>query len=551
MTSQTPVNAEPQSGFTGIQPTAAVVITTYNHADYLSDAISSSLAQTRPADEIIVVDDGSDDDPAAVVEAFPGVRLLRQHNQGLAAARNAGLAAARSDFIVFLDADDRLLPAALAVGLEQHGLNGDCALIYGGHRYIAADGTPFGVTQYTPVRREPYIQLLEGNTIGMHATAIYRRVPLVEAGGFDANLRRCEDYDVYLRLARSHRIGSHPVVVAEYRKHGRNMSADHGEMLRHTLRIQERAATASAGSQAATAARNGRRNWREYYAGQMLSSLRRPSAGGEQDRAASGVAAWSRTMAQAWQASPRYVAKRLVKGGLRRAKRLLGPYRRPVGRIRFGDLGETAPVDANFGYGRGTPIDRFYIERFLQTHQAEIAGRVLEIGDDSYSRRFGGNRITRQDVLHVHAGNPAATIVGDLSMADVLPDNCFHCVILTQTLHLVYDMRAALAHLHAALRPGGVLLLTVPGVSSVDRHSWGGSWYWSLTQAAVHRLLQDQFGAGVLSTQSVGNVLAATCFLQGLALEDVTPSKLLAHDPAYPVLVTALARKAAQGEMPA
>ena len=537
------------------RPSVAIVITTYNHAHYLGDAIASALAQTRPADEVIVVDDGSDDDPAAVVAAFAGVRLVAQGNQGLSAARNAGLAAARCEFVVFLDADDRLLPEAVQTGLQCHRQSAPCALVYGGHCSINGDGERFGPAMYTAIHNDPYGQLLAGNAIGMHATVMYRRHVLAQSGGFDVALRRCEDYDVYLRLAKSSRIASHPAIVAEYRKHGRNMSADHLEMLRHALRVQRRAAGVASTALVAAALREGRANWGAYYAEQILEAV---AWRVRRDEIVQGHGARRAALMRAWQASPRYVGAWIARHAVRGTKRRLPPALRDcmrrlrqgmsrLDRVRFGDLAGTAPLDGNFGYGRGTPVDRFYIEAFLGTHCADIAGQALEIGDDSYSRCFGAERVTRQDVLHVHAGNARATIVGDLSTPGVLPPDGFDCIVLSQTLHLIFDMRAAVAELHRALRPGGVLLMTVPGISQIDRNDWGGTWYWALTPAAVSRLLAEAFGAGSLKVESHGSVFAATCFLQGIALHEVPPAKLLVHDPAYPVIVTARARKEPAG----
>ena len=222
--------------------------------------------------------------------------------------------------------------------------------------------------------------------------------------------------------------------------------------------------------------------------------------------------------------------------------------RRPRhGAVDLGDLVSTVPVSGDFGYSRGHPIDRHYVELFLAEHATDIRGRVLEVGDATYSERFGGAAVTRQDVLHAHAGYTAATIVGDLSRPGVLPEAAFDCIVLTQTLHLVYDLPAAAVALHQALVPGGTLLLTVPGISQVDRGEWGTDWFWSMTPAAVRRLLGDAFGPEQVDVAGHGNVYAATTFLQGLALSEVDTGKLAVHDEAYPVLVTARAIRAAAG----
>ena len=211
--------------------------------------------------------------------------------------------------------------------------------------------------------------------------------------------------------------------------------------------------------------------------------------------------------------------------------------------MSLGRASSLRPLAEDFGFSRGQPIDRFYIEAFLHEHRSDIAGRVLEVGDDSYSRRFGGSRIMQQDVLHVHEGAAGATICGDISQAGTLPGQAFDCVIFTQTLHLIFDMPAALAALHEALRPGGVLLVTVPGVSSVDRADWQASWYWSLTERALAKLLSSSFETDQTIVKSFGNLFAATAFLHGAAVEDTGTRRLLPRDPAYPVIVAARARR--------
>ena len=184
-------------------------------------------------------------------------------------------------------------------------------------------------------------------------------------------------------------------------------------------------------------------------------------------------------------------------------------------------------------------IDRYYIERFLERCAGDIRGRVLEVGDAAYSERFGAGAIADQDVLHVSAGHPGATIVGDLSVEGVLPPAAFDCIILTQTLHLVYDLDAAIRQLHQSLAPGGVLLLTVPGISQIDRAEWRDTWFWAMTPLAIGRLLGEVFGLDAVDVESHGNVFAATTFRQGLALSEVPTRKLDVRDDAYPVIVAA------------
>lgn len=524
-------------------PTAALVITTYNHAHFLGEALASATAQRRAFDEIVVVDDGSTDDPARVVASFPGVRLIAQANQGLAAARNTGLNATRADFIAFLDADDRLLPAALARGLAAFAANPGCSFVYGGHRRVDDTGAALGTDRYSAIGPDAFAALLGGNPVAMHATVLYRRAALVAAGGFDPALRRCEDYDVYLRLAREGDVHSYGEAVAEYRWHDGNMSHNHAAMLATVLAVHGRQRDAARRDPATAAAWHaGRRAWRDYYADEALRAARvQPGS------------TTARTLMASARLSPGSTLRRVARAGRRRLRATLSPrvarlllgkrVPPPVGRVNFGDFGRPVPISLDFGFDRGLPVDRYYIEKFLTARADVVRGRVLEIGDDEYSRRFGGVRIDRQDILHVHAGNPRATIIGDLGQPGVLPDDAFDCIVLTQTLHLIYDMAGAVRRVRAALKPGGSLLLTVPGISQIDRGEWGDSWFWSLTPAGLGRVLAEAFAADEVAIEAHGNVLAATAFLQGLAWTEVGAARLDVRDSAYPVIVAARARR--------
>ena len=168
---------------------------------------------------------------------------------------------------------------------------------------------------------------------------------------------------------------------------------------------------------------------------------------------------------------------------------------------------------------------------------------MLEVGDDGYSRRFGAGGITIQDVLNRYPGSPKTTLAGDLTQPGVLPEGAFDCILLTQTLHMIFDLPLAADRLYAALRPGGVLLLTVPGISQVDRGEWGKDWCWSMTSTAIRKLFMPFFQEASMTIETHGNVFAATALLQGIALEEVDRAKLDVQDEAYPVIVTLRAEK--------
>jgi SAM-dependent methyltransferase len=201
---------------------------------------------------------------------------------------------------------------------------------------------------------------------------------------------------------------------------------------------------------------------------------------------------------------------------------------------------DLTPLSTQFGLDRGTPIDRYYIEKFLAGRSSDIHGTVLEVVDSTYSRRFGGEHVTRQHIVDLHSDNPNATIVGDLADPEVLPKATFDCIILTQTLHIIYDMPAVIRQLRRALRPGGAVLVTVPGITPV-RPGSDYRWYWSLTEDSLRRLLGECFGAENVEVASFGNLFASTAFLDGAAVEEVPRDKLEPYDPAYPVTVAARA----------
>jgi hypothetical protein len=210
----------------------------------------------------------------------------------------------------------------------------------------------------------------------------------------------------------------------------------------------------------------------------------------------------------------------------------------PVGLVRFGSLRRAEPISRLFGFDRGRCIDRVYIDAFLDEFRADIAGRVLEIAENTYTRRFGGDRVTQSDVLHAAPGNPNATIVADLTRDDPVPIHAFDCIVLTQTLNVVYDTRALLAKLRTMLKPGGVLLATAPGISQVSRYDmdrWGD--YWRFTSLSLRRLFEEQFAAEAVTVRNYGNVLTAVGFLHGLAAADLPARAFDGTDRDYEVLL--------------
>lgn len=213
------------------------------------------------------------------------------------------------------------------------------------------------------------------------------------------------------------------------------------------------------------------------------------------------------------------------------------------GKVRLGDLLRTQPFSTQFGYDRGGPVDRYYIEQFLEREKNAIKGRVLEIGDNDYTLRFGGKQVLESDILHIDSTNPKATFVGDLSTSTELPSNSFDCIVLTQTLHLIYHYQLALENCYRILKPGGVLLLTVPGISHIAQDQWRKYWLWSFTEASLQRMLGEVFPEDNVAIVTHGNVLVATAFLYGMGMPEIRKEDLDIHDPHYQVIITAKAVK--------
>ena len=220
--------------------------------------------------------------------------------------------------------------------------------------------------------------------------------------------------------------------------------------------------------------------------------------------------------------------------------------RRAAQPVHWGNLRRETPVSW-FGFDRGLPVDRFYIEQFLDRYRMDIRGRVLEIEGDEYTRRFGASAVQRSDVLYAAPGFPGATLTGDLTTGVGAPTSAFDCIVLTQTLPFIYDIHAAIHHLFHALRPSGVLLLTVPGITRISRPDmdrWGE--YWRLTSLSTRRVLEESFAPEHVDVQVYGNLLTAVAFLYGLAAEELTSAELDRVHPDFEVLIGARAMRPAE-----
>lgn len=233
---------------------------------------------------------------------------------------------------------------------------------------------------------------------------------------------------------------------------------------------------------------------------------------------------------------------------LTRLRTLLGLQPSTLRRLRYPSIDgllSVRPKSSHWGWDRGTPVDRYYIDQFLAEHAADIRGNALEVKDADYTKRFGRG-VVRSDVLDIDRANAQATIVADLSIGEGIPREFFDCFILTQTLQFIYDFRGAVVQCERLLRPEGVLLATVPALSRIA-HDDGLEWdYWRFTAASCRRVFGEVFGDDNVTVRTYGNVLASTAFLRGTALEEIPRRKLDVNDPYFPTLVAIRAVKRRQ-----
>lgn len=488
----------------------SVIIPCYNHGKYLARAIRSVREQEYDDVEIIIVDDGSTDTTKEDAARFADAKYIYQQNQGLSAARNTGIRASTGKYLVFLDADDWLAENAFSINLEYLLRSPEAAFVSGGHFKISDAGKILEEVR-TPVREQHYLNLLQGNYIGMHATVMYQRW-VFDHFLYDTSLRACEDYDLYLKIARKFPVIHHTKIIAWYLIHGNNMSANKPMMLESVLHVLNRQRPFLNTEEEKRALEAGNAIWTAYYTTKKSKRNMRKTIK---------------------KYTPDVFLRVLNEMGI------IKRYIPKVGCINSGDFKRVTPFSTEFGYDRGGPVDRYYIENFLEKNKNAVHGRVLEIGDNDYTLKYGGNKLTSSDILHIDKNNPKATIIGDLSNAPQIADNTYDCIILTQTLHLIYDFKGAISTCYRILKPGGTFLMTVPGITHIDQGEWKSNWLWAFTGASVTRILEERFPSKEMEVNTFGNVYTAAAFLYGMGVNEVSNKSKDHNDPHYQVIITA------------
>lgn len=531
-------------------PRVTAITIFLNEERFLAEAVESVLAQTYGDWELLLVDDGSTDGSSDIARRYAAehpdrIRYLEHEghaNRGMSASRNLGVGQARGELIAWLDGDDVWLPRKLERQVALLDRQPTAAMVYGplqvwyGWTGDPADMRrdfvqPLGFSANALI--EPPDLLIGFLRDDLHTPGgeMIRRSVLEEVGGFDARFRGMyEDGIVHAKICLRHPVYASGECWYRYRQHPD--SCCNQSMAKGTDRAARAAYLTWLRDYLREQGRDSGELWR------VVQRLMKTDAPGPVGRVVRGVEAGVRRGLR----RARKVADRTVPGALRRGVGLTAFGGRgvpPAGWLHLGNLRRVTPVSRMFGLDRGVPVDRYYIERFLEANAADVRGRVLEVADRAYTLRFGGERVTESEVLHVTEGNPEATRVGDLCTGEGIPEGAYDCIILTQVLPFLWDFEAAIATAHRALRPGGVLLATMPGITQISRFDadrWGD--FWRFTSMSAERLFTEAFEDGTVEVTAHGNVLAATAFLHGIATEELRAEELDYRDADYEVTVT-------------
>ncbi|HEX5480481.1 MAG TPA: polysaccharide deacetylase family protein [Dehalococcoidia bacterium] len=474
-------------------------------------ALSADAAVRAGADEILLAGDPSDPIFEAAVRRLRAVAVAAS-SAGCADAFNAARARATSDLLLFLEAGDELAPDACARAVAAFEARPELVAFCGPILIESDDG--LHSAQWTP-RAESVLEVL----------ADPRAVPPLFAcrlgsrsGELDPGLPGLEIPDLWVRLlAAGAAIGCSPGPLARRRAlapsrwAGRIDSPAYAAVFDRFIRKHER-----------------------LVADHMQGLLIEREIGFARLRDEHAALLRRRDAALAELAALR------AKAAHHRA--FLAHH--AMDELDWGDLRRPDPVSRDWGYARGGPVDRPYIDAFVRAHASDIRGRVLEVQEGELTARYGGERVSRRDVLDLDAANPLATVVADLRCAPSIAGESYDAVILTQTAHVIDDVEAVLRECHRALAPGGVLLATFPCASRVCLEYGPHGDFWRVTPAGAATLVRRVFGPDV-EVQAFGNVLAQVAFLHGLGATELSQAEMAAGDPYNPMLVGVRARRRA------
>jgi len=539
-------------------PLVTAVIIFLNEEHFLGEAIESVFTQTYDHWEMLLVDDGSTDRSSEIARSYSSqcpekVRYVEHEghqNLGKSSSRNLGILHAKGEYIAFLDGDDVWLPHKLerqVIILESHP---KAAMVYGPLRmWYNWSGSPEfthpsllygagsnGIHPYRDSLVEPprLVPLFLRDESFIPGGVLIRKQVLKKVGGYEEQFRDYyEDWVVMCKVCLTSPVFVSSEVSYKYRKHP-NSSTYVWELTGRDKAYQLKFC-----------------NWMETYLSEQGITDSDVWQALRKKRRYCRYANWYRLLHShtylKWIENLMIkLGRRVLPASLRRWLwiQFKGTGWPLPGWVRMGSLRRVTPISHTFGYERGHPIDRCYIEQFLERQADDIRGHVLESGDAAYTRVFGGDQVTHSSVLHKTEDNPRATIVADLTCADQIPSNTFDCIILTQVLQFIYDVRAAIKTIYRILKPGGVVLVTIPGITPIchqEMELYGQ--YWSFTSLSIKKIFEECFPSEKIKVEARGNVLVASAFLYGLAVRELRQKELDYNDPGYEVIITLRAEK--------
>jgi peptidoglycan/xylan/chitin deacetylase (PgdA/CDA1 family) len=500
------------------RPSLSVVVLADDAGLPLLATLDTLGRQSQQVDQVIVVADVAADRPwpgiLAAVAGRPRVLLIRASG-GTAAMRNAGLAAATGTLIAWIDEGDRWdsrLAAMATDALVADPTAGFVATL------ISID-TLSGDPKIEPEAIVPALTLpaLLQDSEATPRSPIVRRDLLAAVGPFDETLPAFDEYDFWIRALAAGGTGVLlPQLLVTRQWRAGSWSRRHLEAA-----TSHAAITSVIGRHAAQFAADPAASLitRERQLRDLVDRHRR--AIDSRDRHVAELASLSAEIDT-------------LHAALKAAE---------AESVDWGDLRHPFPVSHDWGYDRGTPVDRPYIEQFLADHAADVRGIVLEVQESNYTRRFGGDRVVRSDVVDVNTANPGATVIADLRDARTIADDTYDCFVFTQTIHVIDDMRAVLRECFRVLKPGGVLLLTLPSTSRVCLEYGRDGDFWRVTEAGARRLCSEAFPEGQIATRAYGNALTSSAFLFGLAAQELSDAEFEAFDPYHAMVIGVRATK--------
>jgi peptidoglycan/xylan/chitin deacetylase (PgdA/CDA1 family)/glycosyltransferase involved in cell wall biosynthesis len=478
--------------------------------NHIGAAVEQLRRQQQGPHEIVVLHCPSTAAPTTLarLQALwhpPEVRWIAVPSERPGSARNAGIEASSGEAVAFLDAGETVDPRYVQAAAARLISRPDLGFVTSWWRGPGSSGLD------TLLKPEGSLEGLLSGREDIPGPTVVRRSAWAAIGGFDADLPAAEWYDFWIRLL----------------AHGVRGAVIEQELI-HCAPSRESAYRRDLGTPKHLA---GMRRVFEKH----VSLFRRHMVAVLGDREGS-LKVLARQYHRLLRQRDTLVPEReALLTQLQHASRRLRELNQ--GTVDWGDLRRLLPLSADWGYDRGTPIDRYYIERFLAAKADDVHGVVLEVQEGEYSRRFGGDRVAETDVIDITPDNARANLVSDLRRLDNVPSDRYDCIILTQTMHVIDDMRAVLAAAARVLKPGGALLATLPCTSRVCLEYGEDGDFWRVTEAGARQIFSAVFPTEQLEIQSFGNVLTNVAFLQGLATHEISAEEFETHDPFHPLLV--------------